>query len=289
MRRYIQFLWVFLTNGYWKFLGEEKIYTGPLKGFCAPGLNCYACPAATLSCPIGAIQHFLSNLRFNWQNGLYVFGFYVLGTIVLIGSFIGRMACGWACPFGLLQEILYKIPSPKFSLPKSFSLFKYGILLFLVFLLPALVVNKMGFGIEWFCRYICPVGTLEASLPLLILIPTLKQYIGWIFYQKLAILAAILIMMLFFKRPFCRLLCPLGAFYGLFNHFSLLRMHVDKTKCKGCNLCYIHCPMGIKIYENPNQMECIRCFTCRNVCPEHAIFLSFGTHHTMFSKDSPCN
>ena len=285
MRRRIQFLWLFFNNGYWAFLGKEKIYTGPLKAFCAPGLNCYSCPAATLSCPIGAIQHFLSELRFNWHNSIYVFGIYVLGTMIIIGAFVGRMACGWACPFGLLQEIIFKLPTRKFSLPKYFSLFKYAILLFFVFLLPILIIDKMGYGEAWFCRYLCPVGTLEAGLPLLILIPSLKQQITWVFYHKLIILLIFLIMTIFFKRPFCHILCPLGAFYGLFNRFSLFQMHVDKTKCKKCDICYKYCPMGIKIYENPNQLDCLRCLTCYNVCPEKAISLTFGTHHTMLLKD----
>jgi len=284
MRRRIQIIWLFLTNGYWLFLGKNKLYTGILKGICAPGLNCYSCPAATLGCPIGGIQSFLSTIRPNWRNSFHLLGMYIIGTLTLVGSLIGRMPCGWACPFGLFQEILYKIPSPKFKLSKPWLYLKYGVLAFFVFLLPLVVVDKLGYGQNWFCRYLCPAGTLEAGLPLLALMPGLRQQIGWLFFHKLTILIVFLWLMIFYKRPFCRLLCPLGALYGIFNKISLFKLNVDKDKCILCNLCYKHCPMDIKIYEGANQLECIRCLDCKEICPVEAISATFGNNHTSPSK-----
>lgn len=287
MRGRIQLIWLFLTNGHWLFLGKNKLYTGIFKGVCAPGLNCYSCPLATLGCPIGGIQSFLSTIRPNWRNGFHFLGVYIIGTLVFIGGLVGRMACGWACPFGLFQEILYKIPSRKFTLPEPLRYLKYGVLLFFVFLLPLFVVNKMGYGQNWFCRYLCPAGTLEAGLPLLALMPELRQQIGWLFFNKLAILIIFLGLMIFYKRPFCCMLCPLGALYGIFNKVSLFKLNVDKDKCIKCNLCYEHCPMDIKVYEGPNQLECIRCLNCVKICPVQAISVAFGNNHTNASKDMP--
>ena len=281
MRRCFQLFWLFLANGYLFFLKDSKIYQGPIKGICVPFLNCYSCPAAVASCPIGALQHLLSRIRPSLKVGIYQFGLFVIGGIGLIGILVGRMVCGWACPFGLLQEMLYKIPSPKFHLPPFLRFTKYAVLIFFVFLLPILIVDKMGYGQSWFCRYLCPVGTLEAGIPALFLFPGLRKQIGLLFFNKVFILSVLLIMMVLFKRPFCRLLCPLGAFYGLFNHVSLVQMEVDKNRCTKCNLCYEKCPMGIKIYEGPNQVDCIRCLICRDVCPFQAISLrmSLGNNH----------
>jgi len=281
----VQLVWLFLSNGYFSFLGRHKIYAGPLKGICAPGLNCYSCPAATLGCPIGGLQHFMASLRPNLRHGLYMAGFYILGTLMMIGAFVGRMACGWACPFGLLQEVLYKLPTPKYKLPQGLKYIKYGILLFFVFLFPALIVDRLGYGQNWFCRFLCPAGTLEAGIPLLFLIPDLRAQIGWLFFNKLFILIVFLLLMVFFKRPFCRILCPLGAFYSFFNRISLLKMYVNKDMCTKCNLCYQHCPMELKVYEDPNQLECIRCFICQEVCPQKAVTVGFGHSHTTVLGD----
>jgi ferredoxin len=64
-----------------------------------------------------------------------------LASILTIGALVGRLVCGFACPFGFLQEILFRIPSKKIKLPRAARLIKYAALALLVFLLPAL----MGF------------------------------------------------------------------------------------------------------------------------------------------------
>ena len=85
---------------------QGKIYQGPSKKICLPGLNCYSCPGAVASCPIGSLQAVISSRNFK-------FSFYVVGFMVFIGAIFGRFVCGWLCPFGLLQDLLHKIPFPK--------------------------------------------------------------------------------------------------------------------------------------------------------------------------------
>ena len=103
IRLIIQFSFVAVTNGYIKGFAGGKIYTGKLKMFCVPGLNCYSCPGALGSCPMGALQSTLGSRD-------YSFAFYVLGILMLFGALGGRFVCGFLCPFGLLQDLLYKIP-----------------------------------------------------------------------------------------------------------------------------------------------------------------------------------
>ncbi len=110
VRKWVQALFFLITNGYWNFPVTKTIYQGPLKVICSPGLNCYSCPAATTFCPLGSLQQLLAGIRLYIENGQYFFGFYVVGAMGIIGSFVGRMVCGWACPFGLFQELLHKIP-----------------------------------------------------------------------------------------------------------------------------------------------------------------------------------
>jgi ferredoxin-type protein NapH len=262
LRRWIQILATLLSNAYWKFPFTKGIYQGQLKGICTPGLNCYSCPAATSACPLGSLQTFMATVRPSMSTGNYRFGFYVIGTLGLIGSLVGRMPCAWLCPFGLIQELIHKIPSPKFEIPPFLTYTKYIILGLFVFILPLVVVDEFGYGITWFCKHICPAGTIEAGIPLMFLRPELRALIGVLFYSKLFILVLFLAWMVVSRRPFCRVACPLGALYSLFNKYSLFRMIHDPEKCTLCEACYHDCPMGVKFYKDANHYDCIRCLKC---------------------------
>lgn len=241
-----------------------KLYTGSWKRFCAPGLNCYSCPAATLSCPIGAMQAVGGSVRFS-------FSFYVTGLLMTVGLVAGRAACAFLCPFGLLQELLHKIPSPKLHLPRLFRFVKYAVLLVFVLVLPAADTNFAGSGDPAFCTYICPAGTLEGGIPLILTHPELRAALGLLFSVKSAILLAVLVMSVSVSRFFCRCLCPLGAVYGLMNKISLTRLSVDQARCTHCGVCARICPMGLDPVRESRSAECIRCFACVASCPGEAV------------------
>ncbi|MDX1776799.1 MAG: 4Fe-4S binding protein, partial [Desulfobulbales bacterium] len=188
VRKWIQTIMALLVNGSWSFPFTRTIYQGPLKVVCSPGLNCYSCPAATTYCPIGSLQQLMAGMRVAIENGQNFFGLYVIGTMGVLGGTFGRLICGWACPFGLIQELLHKIPSRKFAIPRKLNYIKYGFLLLFVIILPLAVVDDFGYGQLWYCKYFCPAGTLEAGLPMLMLQPALSQTIGLLFFNKLAIL-----------------------------------------------------------------------------------------------------
>jgi len=262
LRRWIQTVATFLSNAYWLFPFNRNIYQGNLKSICVPGLNCYSCPAATGACPLGALQHFMASLRPAIKAGQPHFGIYVIGFLGLTGSLVGRMPCAWVCPFGFFQELMNKIPSRKFDIPRYITYAKYLFLGLFIFILPFWVADEFGYGNTWFCKFVCPAGTLEAGIPMLLLKPELKGLVGLLFYNKLAILIIFLGWMVVSRRPFCRMVCPLGAIYSLFNKHSVFRMIHDADKCTRCQSCYQNCPMGVKIYEGANQLDCIRCLKC---------------------------
>ena len=217
----------FLTN-----IPVGRLYTGSLKKVCLPGLNCYSCPAASGACPIGALQAVSGSSRFS-------FSFYVTGFLVLIGVFLGRFICGFLCPFGWFQELLHKVPSRKLSTEKLKPLryFKYVILLAAVFLLPAVIANAAGLGDPYFCKYICPQGVLEGAVPLALADSSIRAALGRLFTWKASILLMVIILSIIFYRPFCKWLCPLGAFYALFNRISQLsdtvyRRTADVRSCQ---------------------------------------------------------
>ncbi len=276
VRKWVQAMFFLITNGYWNFPLTRGIYKGPLKVICSPGLNCYSCPAATSYCPLGALQQLFGGIRLAIENGQFYVGFYVIGAMGVIGSFVGRMVCGWACPFGLFQELLHKIPSPKFGIWRPLRYMKYLILLFMVILLPLFAVDAFGLGSPWFCKYLCPAGTLEAGLPMLILQPSLRANLGLLFYNKVFFLVFFVAWAVLASRPFCRTACPLGAFYALFSKIQLVKLRLDPEKCTQCKACHSVCPMGVRFNESPEDMECISCLACSKACNFDAISLEIG-------------
>lgn len=267
-RLWVQLITAVLMNGYLAGFLEGKIYTGPLKAACVPGLNCYSCPGALGSCPIGALQSVLSSRN-------YQFSYYVTGFLFAVGAFFGRLVCGWLCPFGLVQDLLYKIPLKRKmkNLPghRILRWFKYVILLVFVILLPMFFVDMTGQGLPWFCKYICPAGTLEAGIPLVLTNGMLRAAVGFLYQWKIAILLLIIVGSIVVYRPFCKYLCPLGAIYSLFNPIAFWRYEVDREKCVGCNACSKVCKMGVDPKKTPNSPECIRCGDCLHVCGQKAL------------------
>lgn len=279
----VQVIFTALTNGYVLGFMEGKIYRGSSKRICVPGLNCYSCPGAIGSCPIGSLQAVIGSKNYN-------FSFYVIGFLMIIGSLIGRFVCGWLCPFGLIQDLLYKIPFirkiKKVPFDKYLRYLKYIILVVFVFAMPLLITGYSGYSSPWFCKLICPSGTLLAGIPLVSSNPGLQRIVGFLFVWKLTILILILLLSIMIYRPFCKYLCPLGAIYGVFNKFSLYRYEIDEKQCTKCGLCHRKCDMQVKVYENPNSAECIRCGKCIKVCPKNAIHTSLSLKKQHSDTDS---
>ena len=267
-RRITQIAAAIITNSNFKGFLEGTIYRGKLKKLCVPGLNCYSCPGALGACPIGALQAVAGSVR-------YGFSLYAAGFIALIGVLLGRWICGWICPFGLIQDILNKIPGRKLAVNRKangiLKYLKYLVLTISVLLLPALFADEFGLSTPYFCEYVCPAGTLEGGIPLILMNGPLRETVGFLFAWKMLILIVVIIASILIYRPFCRYLCPLGAFYSIFNKISFYRYDVDKSRCTGCNLCTRKCKMDLEPAKNPNDFECIRCGRCVKACPSKAI------------------
>ena len=268
LRLFVQVCAAALSNGYIKGFAKGRIYDGPLKQLCVPGLNCYSCPAALGACPIGALQGALGSHSF--RASLYVIGF-----LVVFGTLMGRFVCGFLCPFGLVQDLLFKIPAVRKiqRLPgeKGLRWLRFVILGLFVILLPLCIIDFTGLGEAWFCKYICPAGTLEGGIPLVLLDSSIRAATGFLYRWKLALLVIALIASAVIYRPFCRYICPLGAIYGVFNKVSFFRLSVDSAKCIRCGQCAKACKLHINVFENPNSMDCIRCLECSSSCPQNAI------------------
>lgn len=267
-RHRVQALWALLTNSYLAGYVQGKIYKGPLKKLCVPGLNCYSCPGALGSCPVGALQAVIGNWNFK-------FAFYVAGFLMFIGALTGRFVCGWLCPFGLVQELLHKLPFSKkigtFHADRLLRKLKYVILIVFVILLPLCVTDVLGQGAPYFCKLLCPAGTLEGGIVLVLFHESMRSALGWLYAWKSMLLLLTVILSVLIYRPFCKYICPLGAVYSLFNPIAVFRYRVDAGKCTGCGACTKACGMNLDPVKEANHPECIHCGQCRNACKTGAI------------------
>jgi ferredoxin-type protein NapH len=255
---------------------------------CVPVMNCWGCPLAAYACPIGVIGPFLAK---------GIIPLIAIGTILVVGVLVGRLLCGWVCPFGFLQELLYKIPSVKKHLLPSLLSVKYKILIFTVLIIALLfgtvrTSNLFDPANYYFCNW-CPAGTLEATLPFIngrlseIMTNSFHNpdlmgagvfdaslvftALGLLLLLKLFVLYCVIRSAVVYKRPFCRVACPIGAAFAWLNRISLFRVNIDKEKCNACELCQQVCPMDRKIFQETADNECLRCLECRAACQRHAI------------------
>lgn len=217
-----------------------------------PVFFCHSCPWATVACPIGVLVNF---------SALGIIPFITLGILALVGTLGGRIVCGWVCPFGWLQDWLHKIPTRKFQTPRSWRYTKYVVLVVTVLAIPHFFPGK-----PWtFCDY-CPSGTLESMYPWAFVghwqIGDYFSGFNVRFFARTAVLIAVLLLAVFVSRGFCRLFCPIGAIFGLFNRFSLFRYKLTYHKCSGCAACAKVCPVDIDPVQRMNDSECIRCYEC---------------------------
>ena len=270
-RGWIQAGATLLTNIHLPNFLKGGLYQGKGKAICVPGLNCYSCPAASGACPIGSFQAVVGSSKFR-------FSYYITGFLILLGVLLGRVICGFLCPFGWFQELLHKIPTKKLSTKKlkPLTYLKYVVLLVMVVLLPVLVTNELGMGDPFFCKYLCPQGVLEGAIPLSLANAGIRAALGSLFKWKFIVLLTVIVLSIVFYRPFCKWLCPLGAFYALLNKVSLFQMQVDQNKCVSCGKCAKVCKMDVDVTKSPNHTECIRCGMCIRACPTDAVSFRYG-------------
>ena len=216
---------------------------------CAPVFHCYSCPLATFACPIGVLANF---------SALHVFPFLAAGTLLVAGTLLGSFVCGWLCPFGLFQDLLGRIPTPKFTMPAWTGYIRFAILGLLVLAIPYLFGEQHPL---FFCR-LCPAGALEAAYPNTIALAIAGQPLVWPTLAKTVIFVLFLLLALFTWRPWCTAFCPLGAIYSLSNYFSFLFVRVHQEECGDCGICKSLCRYGQGPRQAANDLRCIRCLDC---------------------------
>jgi ferredoxin-type protein NapH len=220
--------------------------------------HCYACPLSSMACPVGLAAQYAANFPV-WGT----IPLLLIGVLLVAGASVGSLVCGWACPFGYLQDLIAKLTRTKWLIPSWTGYLRYAVLFGMVLFLPW-YWGRQGTTYEdqaiSFCR-LCPAGALEAGV--WYSLSSLLNGQGWIMsWYKSVILILFITAALMIHRPWCRVLCPLGGFLAFFNRFSLFHLRFNPKQCVECNTCRARCDFGVKVDQKVNVTGCVRCLEC---------------------------
>jgi len=171
----------------------------------------------------------------------------MLVVLLLMVFLSNKSICGWGCQLGLLQDLLYRVPLPKWKPPFWLSN-AVRVVAFVV-----LVVGLAVAGLDW-VKLVDPFGLFQFNFTL------------WVGLFS----AAVLIASLFIYRPWCRFLCPFGLIGWVVEQVSLLRPRINREVCKECKLCVKACPTQAMadFYEGKRlHADCFACGACIAACP----------------------
>ena len=193
-----------------------------------------------------------------------------LGVLIVVLGYIivgGRNYCSWVCPLNAVTDLaawLRRRLGLRGGLHMKRSA-RHGVLV------TALVVAAVTGTVAW--EMVNPVSMLHRGL-------IFGFGMAWT-----VVLAVFLFDLFVVRQGWCGHLCPVGAFYGLIGHLSLLRIRLpQRTACNDCMDCFEVCPEpqvirpALKAVGGTPPVilnaQCTNCGRCIDVC-ERDVF-SFG-------------
>jgi polyferredoxin len=250
------------------------------------------------ACPMATFQRVFTS---TWETMLLLFAIALFLVVVLV---LGRALCGWACPFGLIQDLLTRsrnglgIKTREFSQKthERLTLVRFAFLGFFLLFSISIGISAVADPIagdvyqDYFPEGTCQTAPYCATCPTPSLFYVMRVMVG---QEPLGItdpvhLAMWTMLGIFFigafwqPRFFCRYICPTGALSSPFNKVSLLHLHKDPKNCTKCHICHTNCPMRVREVldedskERLGDMDCIFCGECVQRCPERVLTFRFG-------------
>jgi len=186
-----------------------------------------------------------------------VVAFLFFAALAVVGN---KLICGWACPFGALQELLFSLPMLKRlkrrKIPFAASNGVRGALFIVTLLLLFGVSGQKGLVIYHFVN---PFNLFNLDIE--------TASVGITIFVMLGLSLGV-------YRPFCQFICPFGLLSWLLERVSLFRVKIDRERCTECGSCIRACPLEAakgRVAGKLFPADCFSCARCLRVCPEEAL------------------
>ena len=210
---------------------------------------------------------------FKTMVGLYSDPLVKLASFVffLFLAFIGnKIICGWACPFGALEELIYSLPVLKSIKKRKIPFWFSNAVRSLLFIAMLLFMFGILGGKKGFVLYhsLNPFNLFALDLESTVLQISVACYLLLSFVTY---------------RPFCSFICPFGLASWFVEQISLFKVRVNTDKCTKCGACYLACPNNAikdRVEEAKLPADCFSCTRCLNSCPVDAISYSCSSKPT---------
>lgn len=186
-------------------------------------------------------------------------------VLAVVGN---KIICGWACPFGSLQELIYSVPILRRIKQRKLpfvlaNTIRAGLFAAMLLFLFGIIGGRKGTVIY---HHLNPFNLFDLdfenfSILLTVILASLGSFIVY--------------------RPFCQLICPFGLISWIAERFSIIRVRIDKDKCTECGVCIEACPLEAakgRVYAKRLPADCFSCARCLNVCPVDAIRYESALH-----------
>jgi len=171
----------------------------------------------------------------------------VMILFIVLAFMFGRTFCGYVCPIGTLQELVYNIPTKKLRINNKVIPVVFHYIFFIAFVTVALTLSV---GL---LKYLGVRDFFYLNTP------------SAFFYVFLGLL----IISAFVYRPFCLFLCPYGVLLSLAAIKSRFKLSRNEN-CTDCGECEEVCPT-FEAGRTDLKQECYICARCQYVCPNNAI------------------
>ena len=206
----------------------------------------------------GAVKLFKAMVGFQPSPGATIAAFVFFIALATVGN---KLVCGWACPFGALQELVYSLPVlrriKRWKVPFWCSnLVRTGLFVVMLLMLFGIVGGEKGFVLY---HSINPFNLFNLQFESASI--------------AIAVVAALLTGLVIY-RPFCQFICPFGLLSWFAERFSLARVRIDPKRCNHCGACSRACPLDAAKHRVAGRLlaaDCYSCARCLNVCPQEAI------------------